>query len=82
MQNKQLSLFDLNKLDQINNKKLYEVKATNGKMVRTETINIKENKIFSKCLNVKDIKDAYEAFWNLPYALDRITVIGVKEVSQ
>tara|TARA_R100001369_G_scaffold1305_1_gene4560 strand:+ start:32 stop:226 length:195 start_codon:yes stop_codon:yes gene_type:complete len=56
------------------------VKATNGKMEREENIDIKNNVIFLNCKNNKEIKKQYEAFWNIPHASEKITVLEVKEV--
>ena len=56
------------------------VKATNGTMEREETIDVKNNAIFINCKNHKEIKRKYEAFWNIPNAIEKITVLEVKEV--
>ena len=81
MQNKQLNLFDLNKSDKLNNSTLFEVEATNGKMKRTEKIDISKNGIFKYCSSKEAIKKMYEAYWNLPHAAEKIKVLSVKAVS-
>lgn len=58
---------------------LWNVKATNGKMTRTEKIDISKNEIFKNCSSKEAIKRTYEAFWNLPHAAETIKVISVKE---
>tara|TARA_A100001015_G_C14842858_1_gene653205 strand:+ start:722 stop:949 length:228 start_codon:yes stop_codon:yes gene_type:complete len=56
------------------------VKATNGIMEREETIDVENNVIFINCKNNKEIKKNYEAFWNIPNAVEKIKVLEVKEV--
>ncbi len=56
----------------------YIVKATNGSMVREEEIDIEKNEIFSQCESTEDIKMMYEAFWNIPNAIETITVLNVR----
>ena len=56
------------------------VKATNGTMEREEIIDVENNVIFINCKNNKEIKKNYEAFWNIPNAIEKIKVLEVKEV--
>ncbi len=58
----------------------YIVEATNGKITREEEIDIEKNEIFSTCNNIKDISRTYEAFWNIPNAIETITVLNVREL--
>jgi hypothetical protein len=49
-----------------------EVTATNGKIYRTEMINLKDNSIFKNVTNIEDIRNAYESFWNNEIKVENI----------
>jgi hypothetical protein len=46
------------------NYKFAEVTATNGKITRTEKINLVTNEIFKNLKTPGSIKKAYQNFWN------------------
>ena len=41
---------------------------------------IEKNEIFAQCESTEDIKMKYEAFWNIPNAIEKITVLNVREL--
>jgi hypothetical protein len=53
-----------NKPKIMKNYKFAEVTATNGKITRTEKINLVSNEIFKNLKTPSKIKKAYEEFWN------------------
>ena len=57
------------------------VKATNGTIEREETIDISKNEIFKNCSSKESIKRTYEAFWNIPNAIETITVLEIREIT-
>ena len=48
---------------------------------REETIDISKNEIFKNCSSKESIKRTYEAFWNIPNAIETITVLEIREVT-
>jgi len=46
------------------NYKFAEVTATNGKITRTEKINLATNEIFKNLKTANAIKKAYQSFWH------------------
>ena len=53
--------------------KFAEVTATNGKITKTEKIDLVKNEIFKNLQTINAIKKAYQNFWN-----NEIKVIDVK----
>lgn len=62
-----------NKPKIMKNYKFAEVTATNGKITRTEKINLVKNEIFKNLKTANKIKIAYQNFWN-----NEVQVIDIK----
>jgi hypothetical protein len=57
--------------------KTADVTATSEGVTRTETIDLRKNKLFAKCKTIGDIEGTYEAYWDIGSG-PRVTVIAVK----